>query len=280
MIVASIATEGPVVTERGKSARDISDSDRIVEVKLDTMREGSLVHRRFARVRPGMTIAEAVRSGISRVDLACAIARERVVLEDMQRTDLDLSRYSPRGSAVQAVATAPIEEVQADIQVLGSPAEYAKMQLGQVPGSPVEREDGASYFRLEHQLRDFLADNMHLVEIEGRRPRLFKDDSGRRGIEYQTAVGPIDILAIDDGGALYVFELKRAESFDHAMGQVLRYMGCVKQTIGKGREVYGVIVARSINDKLKFARTVVPNVYLFEYGISLTLRQAHDLGIA
>lgn len=55
-------------------------------------------------------------------------------------------------------------------------------------------------------------------------------------------------------------------------------MGWVKQTIGKDKDVYGVvIVAKTISDKLKFARTVVPNVYLFEYQISFTLKQAHDL---
>lgn len=59
------------------------------------------------------------------------------------------------------------------------------------------------------------------------------------------------------------------------MGQVLRYMGSIQQTLASGRDVHGVIVARSISDKLKYARTVVPNVYLFEYGLSLSLRQAH-----
>jgi hypothetical protein len=265
------------VSGRGKSARDISDADRIVEIRLDTMREGSLVRQRFSRVKPGMTIGEAVRSGVSRFDLGCAIARERLVLENMRRTDLDLSRYSPRGSGGRAAVSAPSEEMLGEVEAHESPAHCAKAEFGQAPAAPQEE---ASHFRFERQLRDFLADNMHLVEIDGQRPRLFKDDNGRGGIEYQTGVGPIDILATDELGALYVFELKRAQSFDHAMGQVLRYMGCIKQTIGKGREVYGVIVARSISDKLKFARTVVPNVYLFEYGISLSLRQAHDLNVA
>jgi hypothetical protein len=71
--------------------------------------------------------------------------------------------------------------------------------------------------------------------------------------------------------------LKRANSPDRAVGQVARYMGWVKQTIGKDKEVYGVIVAKAISDKLRFARSVVPNVLLFEYQVTFTLRQAHDL---
>ena len=105
------------------------------------------------------------------------------------------------------------------------------------------------------------------------------EETGRDGIEYPSAVGPIDILAVDDEGAFFVFELKRANSPDRALGQVARYMGWVKQTIGKGKNVYGVIVAKAISENLKFARTVVPDVYLFEYQVSFTLNQAHELSI-
>lgn len=134
-----------------------------------------------------------------------------------------------------------------------------------------------AHFALEHQLRDFLVSNLGLIDIDGKRLSLHQDANGS-GIEYRTAVGPIDILAVDNEGALYVFELKRGDSSDRAIGQLARYMGWVKQTIGKGRSVYGVIVARVITDKLKFAREAVPNVYLLEYGLSLSLRQAHEPG--
>jgi hypothetical protein len=53
-------------------------------------------------------------------------------------------------------------------------------------------------------------------------------------------------------------------------------MGWVKQTIGKGRDVNGVIVARSINDRLRYAVSVVPNVSLFEYKVKFDLRPAHE----
>ena len=56
-------------------------------------------------------------------------------------------------------------------------------------------------------------------------------------------------------------------------------MGWIKHNIGKGKNVYGVIVAKTISEKLKFARTVVPNVYLFEYEVSFILKQAHDLPV-
>lgn len=138
-------------------------------------------------------------------------------------------------------------------------------------------DDNQPVFSLEYQLRDFLASNLSTISIDGKRLRLFVDATGRDGIEFPSAVGPIDILAVDDKEAFFVFELKRANSPDRAMGQLARYMGWVQQTIGKGREVFGVIVAKSISENLRYAASIVPNVHLFEYEVEFHLRPAHGL---
>jgi len=127
-------------------------------------------------------------------------------------------------------------------------------------------------FALEYQLRDFLAQNLDLIPVDGRKLRLYVDATGRDGIEYETAVGRIDILAIDDTGALIIFELKRARSPDHAIGQLARYMGWAKQTIGKGQSVRGVIVAKTIGENLRYAVNAIPDVSLFEYEVSFALK--------
>jgi endonuclease len=145
-------------------------------------------------------------------------------------------------------------------------------------GGEVEEEPQAeAAFALEYQLRDFLAQNLATIPVEGKKLRLYVDPTGRDGIEYPTAVGPIDILATDDMGAFVVFELKRARSPDHAIGQLSRYMGWVKQTIGKDKAVRGVIVAKTITDNLRYSIAVVPNVNLFEYEVSFALKPAQAL---
>jgi hypothetical protein len=142
-------------------------------------------------------------------------------------------------------------------------------------GDDVDQEQQPeAAFALEHQLRDFLAQNLASIPVEGKKLRLYVDPTGRDGIEYPTAVGPIDILAVDDTGAFVVFELKRARSPDHAIGQLSRYMGWVKQTIGKDKAVRGVIVAKTITDSLRYSIAVVPNVSLFEYEVSFALKPA------
>lgn len=142
---------------------------------------------------------------------------------------------------------------------------------------PDEADLPDASFGLEFQLRDFIAQNIGTIVVGGKKLRLYVDPTGRDGIEYPTAVGPIDILAVDDPGTFFVFELKRARSPDRAIGQVTRYMGWVRQTIGKDREVKGIIVAKEISDGLRYAVSVVPNVSLFEYEVEFRLKAAQDL---
>ncbi len=141
-----------------------------------------------------------------------------------------------------------------------------------------EEESADIAFGLEYQLRDFLAQNIGAVDVDGKRLRLYVDPTGRDGIEYPTAVGPIDILAADEAGDFFVFELKRARSPDHAIGQLTRYMGWARQTIGKDRGVHGIIVAKEISENLRYAVSVVPNVSLFEYEVEFHLKSIKQLG--
>jgi hypothetical protein len=140
----------------------------------------------------------------------------------------------------------------------------------EVESNESETESGPS-FALEFQLRDFLAQNLNAITIGGRKLKLFVDPTGRDGVEFPTAVGPIDILALDEFGDFVVFELKRARSPDHAIGQLARYMGWVKQTIGKDKKVRGAIVAKQITPSLKYAITAIPDTSLFEYEIRFQL---------
>lgn len=147
--------------------------------------------------------------------------------------------------------------------------------LGEADDEEESRDENAdTAFALEYQLRDFLAQNLQAIPVEGHALKLFVDLAGRDGVEYPTAVGPIDILAKDETGAFVIFELKRARSPDYAIGQLARYMGWVKSTISGGCEVRGVILAKTISDKLRYAASVIPNVSLFEYKVKFELTSA------
>ncbi|MBD0724662.1 hypothetical protein B6A10_05675 [Flavobacterium sp. L1I52] len=117
-------------------------------------------------------------------------------------------------------------------------------------------------FALEEHLQDFLIRN--LSTIKKHNLKLY-DDGERRGKEFPTSVGPIDILTIDDNNDFYVFETKLSRGMDKALGQLLRYMGWVKINLAKEKNVYGIIVANKMDEKIKYAVEVTPNVSLCEY---------------
>jgi hypothetical protein len=133
-------------------------------------------------------------------------------------------------------------------------------------------EEANSAFALEAHLRDYLAKNLPTLPGQETPLTLYVEDGGRGrdGVEFQTDVGPIDLLAVSNGD-FYVLELKLGRGPDAALGQILRYMGWVNEHLANGRQVYGVIVASEISKKLKYAATQVPNVRLMEYRLAVSL---------
>lgn len=172
-----------------------------------------------------------------------------------------------------------VQELESETRLIMPGAAERAEGIESVLGGTEESESaaGETTFALEHQLRDFLAQNLAAIAVEGKTLRLYVDPTGRDGIEYPTAVGRIDILALDNEGAFYVFELKRAKSPDSAVGQLTRYMGWVQHTIGKGHDIRGVVVAKSIDDKLRYAASVIPNVSLLEYEVEFHLTKADQI---
>jgi len=134
-------------------------------------------------------------------------------------------------------------------------------------------DDAIMAFAQEAQLRDFLAANLHRIPVAGRRLRVYRDATGRRGVEYPTQVGPIDLLATDEDGSFFVFELKLGRGPDSAVGQLTRYMGWIRENLARGHEVRGVIVARFIGDKARYAASEVKNAVLLEYEIDFRVRE-------
>jgi endonuclease len=134
-----------------------------------------------------------------------------------------------------------------------------------------DSDEQSSTFALEGHLRDYLARNLANSSDFGTLT-IYTSQDGRDGVEFQTDVGPIDILATAPSGDFHVFELKLGRGPDNALGQILRYMGWVSQHLAKDKKVFGVIVASEISEKLRYAVTLVPNVRLMEYELHFVVR--------
>lgn len=132
------------------------------------------------------------------------------------------------------------------------------------------KDNPSKNFALESHLRDYLAKNLGSLTIRSKKLELVKT-------EYMTGVGPIDILAKDEEGNLYVFELKCSRGTDQALGQILRYMGWLNFKEANGKNVYGIIVSERIDRKLKFAVKVVKDIDLLEYEVNFKLKTPTEI---
>lgn len=136
-----------------------------------------------------------------------------------------------------------------------------------------------SVFGLENHLQEFLWTNWDATELGREWARYTEEGDPNRGREFPCAVGRIDILAKHRTEPRWlVVELKRGQTSDATVGQVLRYMGSVKQELAEvGEVVEGLIIARTVDDKLRFALDMVPNVTVREYEVQFKLRPVRSV---
>ncbi len=130
-------------------------------------------------------------------------------------------------------------------------------------------------FAMEKHLEAFLVANWNQTDLS-REFSIFEEDGEAVGQQYATDAGSIDILAISkDRKKLLVVELKRGRATDVVVGQVLRYMGFVKEQIAEAdQKVEGVIIALDDDKKMRWALMSVPSITFYRYQISFKLIKA------
>jgi hypothetical protein len=119
-------------------------------------------------------------------------------------------------------------------------------------------------------------ENTLLARLDQLEPGLqLYDHGGVRGQQIDTGVvGRLDLLATDGQGRLVVIELKVGQADDKVCGQLLRYMGWVKREVADGREVRGIIIASSFNERILYAVDALPGVKLKKYEINFSFTSA------
>lgn len=142
-----------------------------------------------------------------------------------------------------------------------------------LPTRPVVVADleSESEFALETHLEEFLDQNWDNIDFGMKLQRYqVEEQSGR-----QFPAGPwsIDFLCTDrDNGDFVVIELKRGKTSDSAVGQVLRYMTYVKRNLAKpGQGVRGVIIAKEVDEALRYAIEPLDNVSVLTYRVDFRL---------
>ena len=127
-------------------------------------------------------------------------------------------------------------------------------------------------FYMEKQLEDFIIENWESTQL-GTELELIYEEGLLKSQQFRTGIGPIDILAKDKKtGSYVVIELKKNQTSDDTVGQILRYMGWIKEEL-KDDAVRGVIVAGKYDQKLDYARKMIPGLEVFIYEVQFNLKE-------
>ncbi len=129
----------------------------------------------------------------------------------------------------------------------------------------IKKEDshiGQGLFYMEKQLEDFIIENWNKTEF-GKKYDLIEEEGELISQQFKTDIGFIDILAKDKKTKNYVvIELKKNQTSDDTIGQLLRYMGWIKKN-KKDDGVKGVIVAGQFDTKLDHAKSMIQTLKFF-----------------
>lgn len=130
----------------------------------------------------------------------------------------------------------------------------------------------AGLFYMEKQLEDFIIDNWQTSEL-GSKYDLIHEEGVLISQQYRTSIGPIDILVKDKAsGGYVVLELKRNQTSDDTVGQIMRYMGWVAENL-HDKNVKGIIIAGKYDEKLHYAQTLIPSIEVYLYEVQFSLKE-------
>jgi len=116
---------------------------------------------------------------------------------------------------------------------------YQKLGFGDAEGEIVVLEKG---------LEEAIKPNLKKLGLK------LANEKIRQQFSMGPGVGRSDLICTDENGDMVVLELKRGMTSDETIGQVLRYVGWVKENIAiDGQKVKGWIVAGDYDEHLRLA---------------------------
>ena len=147
---------------------------------------------------------------------------------------------------------------------------------GGVAVGVVPEDTAAMRFGLERHLHEFMRDNWSHLELAQEWALHQEPGDEEAGYEYPCDIGRIDLLARHKTLPKWlVIELKRNQTSDQTVGQLLRYVGWVKQHLAEdGEEVHGMIVCRQADAALHYALSTIPDATLRLYEVEFHLKEA------
>jgi hypothetical protein len=145
-----------------------------------------------------------------------------------------------------------------------------QVEIGDAEDGQIQDEAFVGVALFELHLQDYLHRNWRSVFPKF---ELYQGARGREFTTYDPGVGTLDFLARDADGNFVVIETKRNVPDRQAIGQVLGYMGWVRTKLCTGQQtVRGILIAGEATDRLRMAVAAVPNLALYLYEVSFSVK--------
>ena len=188
-----------------------------------------------------------------------------------------------RYAEVNAVLRDLAEDLQVDLWELDALHYWAALlpEDNGISPEPEPVSPAEQVFVLEKYLQQFMFSNWDCLELGKDWALYAPDGDAESGMEFPTDIGRIDLLAKHrTDGRWLVVELKRSQTSDDTVGQILRYMGWVEEKLTEpGERVEGLIVARAADAKLTYALKSLTDVSVQLYRVEFTLHEMGDVSI-
>lgn len=135
----------------------------------------------------------------------------------------------------------------------------------------VAEDQSDQIFVIEKYFEDFLIGNWESTDLGDKYDLIFENGE-LKSQQFKTDIGYIDLLVKEKNtGEYVVIELKRSQTSDTTVGQIMRYIGWVKNKLSPEKDVKGIIIGYSNDEKLNYAISCVNNVDIFLYRIKFSL---------
>jgi len=139
------------------------------------------------------------------------------------------------------------------------------------PNLDVEGMKGME-FAMERYLEEFIESNFDKINF-GAKLELYQDEENT-GRQFSTSIGRIDLLTVDhEQKEFVVIELKKGRGSDVVVGQILRYMGWVKENLAENYDVRGIIIVKELDERLEYSLKLMPKVNLFLYSVHFDIQK-------
>ena len=146
---------------------------------------------------------------------------------------------------------------------------YSSLIERKPPEGVEEGVEQPAEFVMEKYLEDFIVANFKHI-FKGQL-ELYRDPEDNKGQQYPIIgsegkeIGRIDILAKEPSTNSYVvIELKKGRESDKVIGQILRYMSAVRETLcqedEKFKNVKGLIICKDVDERLSYALKMVQDI--------------------